>query len=92
MSYGSVQPVAKVDSPHVNAATGSTYGTNGHHSITATNSSEASTGNDEQQQCFDQSALWLRTKAFYHNNVGLFFVFLAQIFASVVSFYSFLPI
>lgn len=92
MSYGSIQPPAKVDSQHVIAATGSASGANGHHSIPATNSSEESTGNDEQQRCCGQSVLWLRTKAFYHDNIGLFFVFLAQIFASVVSFYLFLPI
>jgi hypothetical protein len=31
------------------------------------------------------NTLWQKTKAFYGRNLGLFFVFLAQIFGSIVS-------
>lgn len=44
---------------------------------------ENSSRNVEQGQ--EPMTAWYRIKTFYHDNIGLFFVFLAQVFAAVVS-------
>lgn len=46
------------------------------------NASQAPQGSDAADE--QSTTFWSRTKAFYQNNIGLFFVFLAQIFASIV--------
>ncbi|OAQ98778.1 hypothetical protein LLEC1_05574 [Akanthomyces lecanii] len=43
---------------------------------------QASPGSDADEQ---NTTFWSRTQAFYQNNIGLFFVFLAQIFASIMA-------
>lgn len=48
----------------------------------AGNVSQSRLGSDAADE--QSTAFWSRAKAFYQNNIGLFFVFLAQIFASIV--------
>lgn len=46
------------------------------------NASQPRLGSDDADE--QSTTFWSRVKAFYQNNIGLFFVFLAQIFASIV--------
>lgn len=48
---------------------------------------ETSTPSDVGTTGDMDNVAWGRVKQFYQDNIGLFFVFLAQIFASIVSYY-----
>ncbi|TQV92407.1 hypothetical protein V2A60_007099 [Cordyceps javanica] len=77
MAYGSVKTASgDASQQQVN---GSTAQVNGNGSTSHAHGSEEVAAADQQ------TGFWGRTKAFYHNNIGLFFVFLAQIFASIMA-------
>ncbi|KAM3540090.1 hypothetical protein ARSEF1564_007006 [Beauveria bassiana] len=78
MSYGSVKKTSDAAAQHADSSSASLP--NGHsHASQIHGSDEASAADDEQ------TSFWVRTKAFYNNNIGLFFVFVAQIFASIMA-------
>ncbi|KAM3550940.1 hypothetical protein MY1884_007988 [Beauveria asiatica] len=78
MSYGSVKK--SLDAAAQHAGNSSAFLANGHgHASRIHGSDEAPAADDEQ------TSFWVRTKAFYYNNIGLFFVFVAQIFASIMA-------
>ncbi|KAM3434245.1 hypothetical protein NHJ13734_006088 [Beauveria thailandica] len=78
MSYGSVKK--SLDAAAQHAGNSSAFLANGHvHASRIHGSDEAPAADDEQ------TSFWVRTKGFYYNNIGLFFVFVAQIFASIMA-------
>lgn len=83
MAYGSVNTTPDAAA----RSTGSSSAqTNGNSNGDASHPVQGADAADEQTPTF-----WQRTKAFYQTNIGLFFVFLAQIFASIVSSHFTLP-
>ncbi|KAJ3472215.1 hypothetical protein NLG97_g11182 [Lecanicillium saksenae] len=76
MAYGSVKTTPEAGAQQA-AGNGAAVNGNSHAS-----SAQAP---DEAVSGAAQTTFWGRTKAFYHNNIGLFFVFLAQIFASIMA-------
>lgn len=75
MSYGAVDNVRKGNTQSPSFSNGNANGSSG------PSGSEAS---PSEHQGGGKSFV-ARIKAFYDNNIGLFFVFLAQMFASIVS-------
>ena len=81
MAYGSVQTARKGRKSHVTEVASGSEGS----ATTAENSQQIGDGTvDGDGDGNGAKSWWLRVKAFYHENIGLFFVFLAQIFASIV--------
>ncbi|KAJ6786725.1 hypothetical protein PWT90_09663 [Aphanocladium album] len=76
MAYGAVKTTPDADAQQAAGSATSING-NGHASSSAQASDTAPSGG--------QTTFWGRTMGFYHNNIGLFFVFLAQIFASIMA-------
>lgn len=83
MAYGAVNTASKANAAR--SANGSTAGAQAEG-----NGSVSAAATDSPAEDGSGASLWARTRAFYENNIGLFFVFLAQIFASIVSLAPFL--
>ncbi|KAK7433023.1 hypothetical protein QQZ08_000496 [Neonectria magnoliae] len=75
MSYGTVKPVAS--KPDASESSGP--------SMQSTVDVPVSGGEPTAEACVQDNAFWQKLKAFYAKNIGLFFVFLAQMFASIMS-------
>ncbi|OAA53682.1 Drug/metabolite transporter [Cordyceps fumosorosea ARSEF 2679] len=78
MSYGSVKTAPDTAAEPATSPAAQADGTS-HESPTRSPDAAASPADDQP------ATFWVRTKHFYHNNIGLFFVFLAQIFASIMA-------
>lgn len=76
MAYGSVKTTPDAAAQPTGSSSAQT---NGNSNGDASHPVQGADAADEQ------TTFWQRTKAFYQTNIGLFFVFLAQIFASIVS-------
>lgn len=82
MGYGAVQK-DQSSSDRKAAAAAPSVTDNSHASADPINETPAAS--DDGAALDVDGTVWGRVKLFYHDNIGLFFVFLAQIFASIVS-------